>query len=55
PLQKLAHKVLSICANSASCEHLFSTFSTILTKVCSCLSQQNMVNLAELCLHLCDE
>ncbi|KIK79924.1 hypothetical protein PAXRUDRAFT_159983, partial [Paxillus rubicundulus Ve08.2h10] len=47
--------VLLICANSASCECLFSTFSTILTKLCSCLSLQNMVNLAELCLHLCDE
>ncbi|KAF9236390.1 hypothetical protein BU15DRAFT_50041, partial [Melanogaster broomeanus] len=55
PLQKLAHRVPSICANSASCECLFSTFGTILTKLCSRLSLQNMVNLAELRLHLCDE
>ncbi|KIK96852.1 hypothetical protein PAXRUDRAFT_137548 [Paxillus rubicundulus Ve08.2h10] len=55
PLQKLAHQVLSICAHSASCERLFSTFGTILTKLRSHLSLQNMVNLAELRLHLCDE
>ncbi|KAF9232801.1 ribonuclease H-like domain-containing protein [Melanogaster broomeanus] len=51
----LDNKVLSICANSASCERLFSTFGTILTKLRSRLSLQNMVNLTELRLHLRDE
>ncbi|KIK75032.1 hypothetical protein PAXRUDRAFT_422094, partial [Paxillus rubicundulus Ve08.2h10] len=55
PLQKIAHRILSICANSASCERLFSNFGTILTKLRSRLGLQNMLNLAELRLHLRDE
>ena len=32
PLQKLAKRLLAVCANSASCERLFSLFGIILTK-----------------------
>ncbi|KAG1891625.1 uncharacterized protein F5891DRAFT_924523, partial [Suillus fuscotomentosus] len=42
----------SICANSASCERLFSLFGTVLTKLCSCLSLKGLTDLAELRLHL---
>jgi hypothetical protein len=55
PLQKIAHHLLSVTANSASCEHLFSAFGLVLTQLRSHLSVQNMTNLAELQLHLCDE
>ncbi|KAG2364262.1 hypothetical protein BDR07DRAFT_1402004 [Suillus spraguei] len=44
PLQKFAHRIFSICANSASCERLFSLFGAVLTKLQS-----------QLCLHLRDE
>ncbi|KAG2359137.1 hypothetical protein BDR07DRAFT_1361392 [Suillus spraguei] len=55
PLQKFAHRIFSICANSASCEHLFSLFSAVLTKLRSRLGLKDLTNLAELCLHLRDE
>ncbi|KAH8983691.1 hypothetical protein EDB86DRAFT_2774868, partial [Lactarius hatsudake] len=47
PLIQLATHILLICPNSASCEHLFSTFGLILTKLRTCLSNQHVVNLAE--------
>ncbi|KAG2355734.1 hypothetical protein BDR07DRAFT_1302396 [Suillus spraguei] len=55
PLQKFAQRIFSICTNSASCERLFSLFSTVLTKLRSRLSLQSMTDLAELHLHLRDE
>ena len=55
PLQKIAYRVLSITANSASCERLFSSFGTILTKLRSRLGVQNLLNVAELRMHLRDE
>ena len=33
PLARLAHRILSICPNSASVERLWSVFGTILTKL----------------------
>lgn len=55
PLHKLAQRIFSVCANSASCERLFSRFGLILTRLRSCLGLKNLLNLAELSLHLRDE
>ncbi|KAG1724672.1 hypothetical protein EDB19DRAFT_1858462 [Suillus lakei] len=55
PLQMIVQCIFSICANSASCEWLFSFFSMILTKLQSCLGLTKMLDLAELRLHLRDE
>ncbi|KAG1718622.1 hypothetical protein EDB19DRAFT_1619287, partial [Suillus lakei] len=55
PLQMIVQCIFAICANSASCEQLFSLFSTILTKLQSCLGLAKMLNLAECRLHLQDE
>ncbi|KZT28657.1 hypothetical protein NEOLEDRAFT_1175520 [Neolentinus lepideus HHB14362 ss-1] len=55
PPSKLAHQILSICANSASCEHLFSTFGLILTKLQNRMGKKTMLSLAELKMHLQDE
>ena len=55
PLCKLARRLLSICANSASCKRLFSMFGLILTRLRSPLRTKAMADLAELRLHLRDE
>ena len=55
PLYKLAQHIFSVCANSASCECLFSRFGLILTCLRSRLGLKNLLNLAELSLHLRDE
>ena len=55
PFQKLARRILSICANSASCECLFSMFGIILTQLRSRLHAEALTNLAELRMHLRDE
>ncbi|OAX42879.1 hypothetical protein K503DRAFT_823873 [Rhizopogon vinicolor AM-OR11-026] len=55
PLQMLAQRIFSICANFASCERLFSLFGLILTKLRSRLALEKMLDLAELRLHLRDE
>lgn len=55
PLHKLAQRLFSICANSASCERLFSRFGLILTRLRSRLGLKNLLNIAELSLHLRDE
>ncbi|KZT22971.1 hypothetical protein NEOLEDRAFT_1070273, partial [Neolentinus lepideus HHB14362 ss-1] len=47
--------ILSICANSASCKHLFSLLRLILTKLCSRLGLKTLTSIAELKMHLCDE
>jgi len=54
PLQMLAQRIFSICANSA-CERLFSLFGLILSKLRSRLALEKMLDLAELRLHLRDE
>jgi hypothetical protein len=57
PLQTLACRTLTISANSASVERLFSLFGQILTKLRSRLRNDSeaMVMLAELKLHIRDE
>ncbi|KAF8496685.1 ribonuclease H-like domain-containing protein [Russula emetica] len=55
PLQTLACRIFTICANSASVERLFSLFGQILTKLRSRLQNEAMVMLAELKLHIRDE
>jgi hypothetical protein len=54
-LQKISRHLFSICANSASCERLFSMFGITLTRLRSRLRPQAMINLAELQMHLRDE
>jgi hypothetical protein len=54
-LVRLACRLLAICPNSASCERLFSTFGLILTKFRNCLGTQNLLDLAELKMHICDK
>jgi hypothetical protein len=55
PLCRIARRILSICANSASCERLFSMFGLILTRLRSRLRTKALSDLAELRLHLRDE
>ncbi|EIW82979.1 hypothetical protein CONPUDRAFT_71628 [Coniophora puteana RWD-64-598 SS2] len=52
PLLQLAMRLFVICANLASCECLFSIFGLILTKLHLRLGLTNMLNFAELRLHL---
>lgn len=52
---KFARRVLSISANSASCERLFSVYGNILTKHRSRLLVKNLTNNAELKMHIRDE
>ncbi|KAI0918170.1 hypothetical protein AcV5_002936 [Taiwanofungus camphoratus] len=54
-LIKLATHLLSVCANSASYERLFSTFGLILTKLHNHMSMETLTTIAELKLHLRDE
>lgn len=53
-LYRLAVHVLSICANSASCERLFSTLGLILTKLRTRLSNKRLLGLAKLKMHARD-
>ncbi|KAG7090004.1 hypothetical protein E1B28_011626 [Marasmius oreades] len=55
PLIKLRKRVLSISANSASCERLFSVFGNILTKLQNQLGTPTLSNLAELKMLIRDE
>ncbi|KDQ55684.1 hypothetical protein JAAARDRAFT_208479 [Jaapia argillacea MUCL 33604] len=55
PLVKLALRILSICGNSASCEHLFSVFGLILTKLRARMGNTTLLNMAELKMYLRDE
>lgn len=55
PLKKLAWHIFAICANSASCERLFSKFGLILTQLHSRMQLKNLLNITELALHLQDE
>lgn len=54
-LLSLALHILSICPNSASCEHLFSQFGLILTKIWSHLKKKTLVDLAQYKMHIRDE
>ena len=55
PLFKLAYHVLSICPNSASCEHLFSVYGNILTPHRNRLGNRTLTSLAEVQMHIRDE
>ncbi|KAI6102723.1 hypothetical protein EDD16DRAFT_1494523, partial [Pisolithus croceorrhizus] len=55
PLQKVAFRLFANCANSVSCECLFSMFGLTLTCLHSRLRSEAMTSLAELWLHLQDE
>ncbi|EGO29091.1 hypothetical protein SERLADRAFT_433098 [Serpula lacrymans var. lacrymans S7.9] len=48
PLERLARHQLTVSANSASCERLFSAFGLILTRLRSRMSIKSMTDLAEL-------
>jgi len=48
PLQMLAQRIFSICANSASCERLFSLFGLILSKLRSRLALEKCLILQSL-------
>ncbi|CDO68148.1 hypothetical protein BN946_scf185003.g20 [Trametes cinnabarina] len=55
PLAMLARRILSVCANSASCERLFSIFGQLLTKLRNRMGSTTLSALAELKMHLRDE
>ncbi|CDO74573.1 hypothetical protein BN946_scf184771.g9 [Trametes cinnabarina] len=55
PLATLACHLLSVCANSASCERLFSVFGQLLTKLRNRLGTDTLTGLTELKMHLRDE
>ncbi|CDO68878.1 hypothetical protein BN946_scf185000.g21 [Trametes cinnabarina] len=55
PLTMLAKRILSVCANSASCERLFSIFGQLLTKQRNRMGSATLTALAELKMHLRDE
>jgi len=51
----LAKRILSVTANSASCERLFSTFGATLTKLRNRLGTSTLQSLAELKMHIRDQ
>ncbi|KIK76099.1 hypothetical protein PAXRUDRAFT_73952, partial [Paxillus rubicundulus Ve08.2h10] len=55
PFIQLAQRVLSVTANLASCEQLFSTFSSTLTKLHNWLGMNTLQALAELKMHIQDQ
>ncbi|KAH9165148.1 hypothetical protein EDB89DRAFT_2077183 [Lactarius sanguifluus] len=55
PLAQMARRILSICPNSASVEHLWSVFGTILTRLRTQLGNKALLNIAELKLYLQEE
>ena len=55
PFILLAKRILSISANSASCERLFSVFGNTLTKLRSRLGTSTLTNLAELKMFIRDQ
>ena len=52
---QLALRLLSISANSASCERLFSSFGNILTKHRNRVKSEVLSNLGEIRLNICHE
>ncbi|KAK0501060.1 hypothetical protein EDD18DRAFT_1435518 [Armillaria luteobubalina] len=55
PLFRHALHLFSVCANSASCEWLFSVLGNTLTKLCNCLGTKTLTSLAEIKMHIHDE
>jgi hypothetical protein len=55
PFIVLARRLLSICANSASCERLFSVFGATLTKLRNRLGTETLTSLSELKMRVRDE
>lgn len=55
PFLAFAKRILSISANSASCERLFSLFGNILTKLRNRLNTHHVADIAEICMHIRDE
>jgi hypothetical protein len=55
PFLQLAKRILSVTANSASCERLFSVFGNTLTKLRNRLGTKTLSNLAELKMLVRDE
>lgn len=55
PFIHLAQRVLSICANSASCERLFSVFGATLTKTRNRLATATLTALGELKMRVRDD
>ena len=55
PFMLFARRLLSVSANSASCERLFSVFGTILTKLRNRTGNTTLANLSEIKMHIRDE
>jgi hypothetical protein len=55
PFIVFAKRILSVSANSASCERLFSIFGNILTKVRNRTGDPVLVNLSKVKMHVRDE
>lgn len=55
PFLRLARRLLSICANSATCERLWSVFGATLTKLRNRLGVDTLTALSELKMHIRDE
>ncbi|KIJ08507.1 hypothetical protein PAXINDRAFT_88771, partial [Paxillus involutus ATCC 200175] len=55
PFILLARRILTVTANSASCERLFSTFRSTLTKLRNRLGTGTLQALAELKMHIRDQ
>jgi hypothetical protein len=52
---RLARQILSICANSATCERLWSVFGNTLMKLRNRLGIDTLTSLSELKMHIGDE
>ena len=55
PFIRLARRILTICANSATCERLWSVFGMTLTKLRNRLGLGTLTSLSELKMHIRDE
>lgn len=55
PFRRLAARLLSVCANSATCERLFSVFGNTLTKLRNRMGVSTLSSIAELKMHIRDE
>ncbi|EKM52734.1 uncharacterized protein PHACADRAFT_198783 [Phanerochaete carnosa HHB-10118-sp] len=55
PLQRLAERIFSVCPNVAPVERFFSLLKRIMTPSCSRLTGTNLMNSAELSLHIMQE
>ena len=55
PFYLLARRLLSICANSATCEQLFGAFGIMLMKLRNWLGTSTLSSLAKLKMHICSK